>query len=245
VLVIQAGGPVLNPTIDQELVAQAREEDPVAARSEWDAEFRGDIAQFLDEELIERAIVPGRRELPFRPHTAYTAFCDPSGGRHDAFTLGIAHRDQRDKVVLNRLLVQAPPFDPDEATARFCETVRAFGLHSVTGDRYAAVWVETTFAKHGVKYEHAVEDKSAVYINALPLFSQDRIELLDVPLLGVQLRMLERRPRGNGRPDVVDHPPRASDDAANAALGAAVLASRLSIARVSRAGIARPLYAET
>jgi hypothetical protein len=37
VLVIQAGGPVLNPTIDAEFIERARKDDPIAARSEWDA----------------------------------------------------------------------------------------------------------------------------------------------------------------------------------------------------------------
>src|SRR5208283_5835341 len=37
VLVIQAGGPVLNPTIGMDVIERARAEDPTAARSEWDA----------------------------------------------------------------------------------------------------------------------------------------------------------------------------------------------------------------
>jgi len=49
VLVIQAGGPVLNPTIDSAVIDRARAEDPTAARSEWDAQFREDISQFLDD----------------------------------------------------------------------------------------------------------------------------------------------------------------------------------------------------
>lgn len=245
VLVVQAGGPVLNPTIDQELVAQAREEDPVAARSEWDAEFRGDLSQFLDDELVDRAIVTGRRELPFLPHTAYAAFCDPSGGRHDAMTMAVAHRDNAGNAVLDRLIVQPSPHDPDATTNHFCEVVRSFGLREITGDRYAEAWCESAFKRYGVRYIPSDEDKSSIYLNSLPLLSQNRVELLDVPILATQLRLLERRPRGNGRPDLVDHPPRASDDAANSALGATLLASRLSPLRTSRAGQPRQEYALT
>lgn len=63
-------------------------------------------------------------------------------------------------------------------------------------------------------------DKSGVYSEVLPLFSQKRVELLDDERLLTQLRMLERTPRTGGRGDSVDHPPRAHDDIANAACGA-------------------------
>lgn len=226
VLVIQAPGRVLNPTIDQGVIDQARTEDPVAARSEWDAQFRDDVSQFLDDEMIERAVKVGRRELPCLPRAAYAAFCDPSGGRHDAMTLGLAHK-QGDKAVLDRLVVVAPPFDPELTVARFAESVRAFGLRAVTGDKYAAEWVSSAFQRYGVRYVPCELDKSGVYVEALPLFAQDRVELLDVPLLTTQLRLLERRPRAGGKGEIVDHPPRAHDDAANAAVGALWLASKL------------------
>ncbi len=243
VLVIKAGGPVLNPTIKAEVIERARAEDPIAARSEWDAEFREDIAQFLDDELIDRAIEPQRRELPFQPRKAYVAFCDPSGGRHDAMTLGIAHREDDERVILDRLLIQPPPFDPETVVQRFSETIRAFGLRQVSGDRYAGEWVASMFRKYGMTYEPADLDKSEIYLETLPLFAQGRVRLLDVPQLAIQLRLLERRPRAGGRGDLVDHPPRSHDDAANAACGALWLASKKSI-RVAVEGT-RPKYALT
>jgi hypothetical protein len=228
VLVIQAGGPTLNPTINAGVIERARAEDPIAARSEWDAQFREDVSQFLPDDDIDAAIVDGRAELPYMPRTPYVAFVDPSGGRHDAMTLGIAHRDSDFRVILDRLVIQPPPFDPETAVQRFSETVRAFGLKAVTGDRYGAEWVSSSFAKYGLKYESAELDKSAIYIECLPLFTQSRVDLLDLPAMTTQLRLLERRPRAGGRGDAVDHPPRAHDDAANAACGALWLASKLS-----------------
>jgi hypothetical protein len=42
-------------------------------------------------EVIEACIVPGWMEIPYSPHvTRYFGFLDPSGGRHDAFTLVLA-----------------------------------------------------------------------------------------------------------------------------------------------------------
>lgn len=241
VLVIQAAGPVLNPTIGTALIERARAEDPVAARSEWDAQFREDISQFLEDELIERAVVPGLKETPSFPRKTYVAFIDPSGGRHDAMTMGIAHKESSGKCALDRLLVARPPFEPEAVVARFCETARGFGLRSVTGDRYAGEWVSAAFQRFGVRYEHAELDKSGIYVEVLPLFSQGLIELLDVPMLLTELRLLERRARAGGKGDVVDHPPRAHDDAANAACGALWRASKISAQAVS--GRPRPQYA--
>ena len=222
VLVIKAGGPVLNPTIDPDVIQRARHEDPIAARSEWDAEFRPDIAAFLDDDLIDSAIVAGRRALP-AAGCGYFAFVDPSGGRHDSMVLCIAHREG-ERVVQDLLMSEKPPFVPDDVVARFCEALKSYGLSSVSGDRYAAEWVSGSFAQHGISYHAATKDKSALYIEALPLFTAKRVELLDEPKLATELRLLERRSRPGGKGDLVDHPPRGTDDIANATCGALWLA---------------------
>jgi hypothetical protein len=64
----------------------------------------------------------------------------------------------------------------------------------------------------------------------LPLVLSGRCELLDLKRLINELRDLVRRPRSGGR-DLVDHPPRGSDDLANAVAGAVTLAG---------AGMVRP-----
>ena len=50
VLVWQASTERMNPTVDQAIIAEAREEDPAAASSEYDAQFRDDIAAALCRE---------------------------------------------------------------------------------------------------------------------------------------------------------------------------------------------------
>jgi hypothetical protein len=236
VLVIQAGGPTLNPTLDQEALDRQRAEDPTAARSEQDALFREDISQFLTDDVLDPALRPGRKALPFFREHRYHAFCDPSGGRHDAMVLSVAHQEAAGRVVLDKLVIQRPPFTPEDVVARFGEVLSAYSLRRVTGDRYGADWVTSAFAKVGVTYEAAELDKSAIYVNVLPLFSQELIELLDVPALETELSLLERKPRPGGRGDFVDHPPRATDDIANAACGALWLASRQPPATVSDSG---------
>jgi hypothetical protein len=73
-------------------------DDPEGARAEWEGTFRSDLAAFLSDELIDRAIDYDRPLENVRRHdgrSRYRAFVDPSGGRHDAFTLCIGHKDGR------------------------------------------------------------------------------------------------------------------------------------------------------
>jgi len=232
-LFIMAASRLLNPTLDEARIEAEIAEDPEAGRSEWLGLFRADLAQFLPDELIDKAVQAGRMELPYQHGRSYAAFCDSSGGVHDSMTLAIAHTEaakvaqtEGTKVVLDRLLVERPPFEPERVVQKFCEQARAFGLSKVTGDRYAAEWVAAAFRKYAITYNPSDLDKSALYIEALPLFAQWRVELLDVPKLLTELRLLERRPRSGGKGDLVDHPPRAHDDAANAACGALWMASK-------------------
>lgn len=247
VLVLQATHSVLNPTIDMKIIEQALAEDPEAARSEWFGEFRGDVSQFLDDVLIDEAIVSGRKYLPYFHHVRYCAFIDPSGGKHDSMTMAIAHREPSapgavsERVIVDRLLIQTPPFNPEATVQEFSEAARSFDIRSVTGDRYAGEWVGTMFKKYGISYEACSQDKSTLYAECLPLFTQRLVELPDEPKLLTQLRMLERKPRSGGRADSIDHPPKSHDDAANAVCGALWLATQQR--GPLRRDIKRPQYA--
>lgn len=75
-------------------------------------------------------------------------------------------------------------------------------------------------------------DRSALYLELLPLVNADRVRLLDVPDLLRELRGLERR-RGTAGRDRVDHAPGQHDDRANAAAGALVLAAGRDDARTA------------
>jgi len=135
----------------------------------------------------------------------------------------IAHREG-ERVIQDLVMCDTPPFVPSDVVTRFCEALKRYGLSSVSGDRYAAEWVSGSFAQHGISYHAATKDKSALYIEALPLFTARKVELLDVPKLATELRLLERRSRPGGKGDLVDHPPRGTDDIANATCGALWLA---------------------
>lgn len=130
--------------------------------------------------LIDGSIVPGQVANAAQPGFQYVAFTDPSGGRSDAFTLAIAHGDTRGRMVLDKLLIEPPPFDPGKVAERFGEALGAYGLDRVTGDRYGGDWVPSTFARFGIRYEPASHSKSEIYSEVLPLFTASRVDLLDI-----------------------------------------------------------------
>jgi len=223
-LVWRAPTTIMNPTISQSLIDEAIREDPVAARTEWQAEFRDDLESYLSVEMIEQAVVPGRHELPCLRDVTYHAFCDPSGGRADSFTLAIVHLDHAtDKIIVDRIEERRPPLAPQDVVKEYSAILHEFSIHRITGDRYSGEWVSQAFLEDNVHYEVSKLDKSEIYLEFEPLIAQGRVELLDSGSLCGQFRSLERRTRSGGR-DRVDHPPGAKDDLANACAGACVLA---------------------
>jgi len=239
VLVLAATHAQLNPTIDAKVVERAMAEDPEAARSEWFGEFRSDVSQWLADELIDAALEVGRLKRQSARASSAVAFVDMSGGRHDASALAIAHaepgaprfepgeeaRRTPPNVILDALHCVPAPHEPHAVVERFAEVLKDHGLSHVTGDRFAGAWVSDAFEKAGIRYQESELDKSAIYCEALPLFAERRVELIEDRRLVTELRLLERRPRTGGRGDSVDHPPRGHDDAANAVCGALWLAS--------------------
>lgn len=211
----------MNPTLDPEIIAEAREADPAAAAAEYDAQFRDDIAAFVPREVVEVCVVAGRVELPPVSGVHYVGRVDPSGGSSDSFTLAIAHRERDGTVVLDAVRERRPPFSPEGVAAEFAGTLKAYRIARVVGDRYAGEWPREQFRKHGVEY--VVGDKSAseLYVEFLPLLNSGKVELLDNARLIAQLCGLERRTARAGR-DSIDHSPGGHDDVSNAVAGAMV-----------------------
>ena len=227
VLVVHGASRVFNPTLPRRVVEDALKRDAAAARSEWLAEWRDDIAAFLSRELIEAAVDRGVTVRPPQPDIDYHAFADPSGGLGDSFACAVAHKDADGAVVLDCLHETVPPFDPAQATAEIAKLLKSYRISKVIGDRYAANWVSGEFGRNDVAYEASERDRSAVYADFLPLVMSGRARLLDSPRLIGQLVNLERRASPMGR-DRIDHPAGAHDDLSNAAAGALVLASEES-----------------
>jgi hypothetical protein len=193
------------------------------ASAEYLGLFRSDLEAFITHEAVASCVDRGVLErAPARDQT-YVAFVDPSGGSADAMTLAIAYKTG-ERVVLAALREVKPPFSPEATVAEFVLVLRAYGVASVRGDRYAGEWPREQFRKHGVTYECSEKSRSDLYGELLPLINSCRASLLDDKRLIGQLVGLERRTARSGK-DSIDHVSGGHDDVANAAAGALVMAS--------------------
>jgi hypothetical protein len=218
ILVVNGPTRTFNPTINPRVIDAARADDPTAAETEYDAEFRRDLEAFVSREVVEACVIRSRHELPPVEGIAYVAFVDPSGGSADSFTLAIAHR-QDDHFVVDATREHKPPFSPSSVVEEDATFIKTYGISSVTGDRYAGEWPREQFRKFDIEYVVADKTKSDLYRDLLPLLNSARIELLDDSRLLTQLLHLERHVGRAGK-DAIDHAPRQHDDLVNAVAGA-------------------------
>ena len=221
VLCWQAPTATMNPTLPAEIIADALATDESAARAEWLAEFRADLEDLFDFEAITRCVVPDRMELPPVSDLHYSGFCDPSGGRRDAFTVGIAHRDG-ERCVVDVVRAWRPPFNPSGVVAECAALLGEYRVRKVVGDRYAGEWPREAFRSEGVQYDVAPKTKSELYLALVSSVHSERVEIPDNAAMLRELRSLERR-RGSSGKDRVDHPVGGHDDLANALAGVAEL----------------------
>lgn len=225
-LVLVAKGPsrTFNPTLKQSVIDRAYERDAAVASAEYGGEFRNDVEQFVDRETVEACVMSGVRERPAAAGVTYRAFVDPSGGSNDSMTLAIGHEEGQ-RVVLDCLRERKAPFSPEAVVEDFAETLKAYGVSRVTGDRYAGEWPREAFRKLGIAYDLAELVRSDLYRDLLPRLNSGSVDLLDsVPLVD-QIVNLERKVSRGGR-ESIDHPPHGHDDLANAVAGLASLCAR-------------------
>jgi hypothetical protein len=161
VLVIRAPTTALNPSLDASIIAEALEDDPAAASAEWLAEFRDDIAGFVDVALIEACVDRGVTVRPPRDGVMYRSHVDVSGGIRDSATVAISHLEG-DDAVLDCVIELKAPHNPVDAVWQLAQTLKSYRLTSTVGDKYAAGWTTDGFAKAGIQYTHSERDRSAI-----------------------------------------------------------------------------------
>ena len=83
ILAAKAPSRVMNPSLPQQVVDRAFEEDPEAASAEYGAEFRGDLEVFVSRDAIEACVANGVTVRAPLEGVTYFGFCDPSGGSNE------------------------------------------------------------------------------------------------------------------------------------------------------------------
>ena len=195
ILVAQAASRTMNPSLDKRVVDRAMERDPASAAAEYLAQFRSDIEGFVSLEAIKSCVSIGILERPPLPGHSFSAFCDPSGGSQDSFTLAIAHKDVINRAVTIDVVREIrPPFSPEAATQELSETLKRFNINTVISDRYAGAYPVEMFAKYGIRCEQSARSKSDLYVDLLALINSRRIHLLDNQKLINQLAGLSAVP---------------------------------------------------
>jgi hypothetical protein len=219
VLVVQSNAEHFNPTIDTKIIDAARIADPASALSEWDAQFRADLSQFIDDDSIDAAIDRDRPlELAPKFNGKYEAFADASAGRHDAFTICIGHYEE-DRFIADVIWGRSPPFDPNAVAREYAALAKSYRCNSIAHDHYAGEWVAQAFRDAGIPSRPSELPKSGLYLEGLPLFMRGLVSMPDIPKLVRELRLLEHCTSRTGK-DCVDHGVGGSDDYANVLFGA-------------------------
>lgn len=218
ILVWEGSTKLMNPTLDQQIIDDAYDEDPVAARSEWGTDFREDIAIWLPREVIESVVKKGRMELlPRTLKYKYFAFADVSGGRVEDSALAIAHHVER-KVIVDFIKLYKSPHDPIAAIRDMSQQLKKFGIRKCIGDNYSAEFIASSFRSCKIRYEKCSITASQLYIEVIPIIGSSAVELLDNETLVNQFASLLRFTRSGGM-DKITHSQGSKDDLANAVAG--------------------------
>jgi len=229
VLVVRGTSRQFNPLLSQGRIDRALKRDRAAASSEWLAEWRADVSDYIDRALVEELVDRGVRERVYERGKSCTAFSDEAGGSgSDASTLSIVHRQEDGVIVQDLMRIWWPPFNSAEVIAEKSNLLKAWRIREVTGDHWAGALPTQLYETHGIRVQPAAA-KSSLYRDFLHILNSRRVHLLDEPTQVAQLCSLERRTAWGGR-ESIDHPQLANchDDAANALAGSCVIAASVS-----------------
>ncbi len=196
-----------NPTISAEFLAREQTRDPEAFRSEYLAEFVGSGGAYLDPALIDDAVLP-RGELPAKAGEGWVAGLDPAFSS-DPFGLAIVGRSRQDRQRLVLAVAQAwtpsrqkaVSFEErrqveDEVLAEVAAVCRAYGVHHVATDQYAADAVVERLRSYGLAVRcvpMSAASKTAIFAELRARLLARQLELYDAPGLVPELRRLRTK----------------------------------------------------
>jgi hypothetical protein len=229
IIVAHATSRDLNPSLSEAEIIRELEKDPIRNRAEFLSEFRSDVEGFIPREIIE-ACVGDYIELPAQSGNSYRCFLDQASGveEGDSYAIAIAHKSGA-TAITDAVREVRPPFSPaavvNDVLLPLC---RAYGVHTITSDNYAAGFSQNLIRSAGLGFEPTAKHKSELYLELLPLLNSRRILLPRNERLINQIASLERSTQRSGR-DFINHPTHGHDDLANAVAGVAELVYNFSL----------------
>jgi hypothetical protein len=227
----------VNPTISKEWLEQEKARDPELFRVEYGAEFTGNVAAFLDSQLIDAAINHDRSPLlPLDKFKGkYYLSLDPAKGGRDAYTDCIVHYDG-DRLVVDKFHHFSPSWSDGKKTQISISEVEAwieehyklYGFARVVLDQYNS---QSTVQR--LRGKLPIEElvwtspsKTQAFSKLRELFNAGNMELYAHPKAVQQLKNLTVHYRANGIWDVTGGTGAAVDDFASALAGAVLIARR-------------------
>ena len=143
----------MNPSVDDQIIRDAYDDDSAAAAAEYGADFRRDVEPFLSREMVEAVIISGRDQLP--PDFGYRLRrIRGTERRHPGFDDPGDHPPGR-RPNSARLCAQ-PREEPrchlTMSVREFAAICQGYRITTITGDRYAGEWPRERFRAHGLSY---------------------------------------------------------------------------------------------
>jgi hypothetical protein len=231
----------VNRNISQDWLDQEKARDPQLFEIEYGARFTGNVAAFLDAQLIDAAINHDRGPLPplDKFKGKYYLSLDPAKGNRDAYTGTIVHYDG-DRLVVD-LFHQFSPIWGDGKKAQVAiaevedwilEQHKLYNFAQVVLDQYnSAATIQRLSGKLKIReLTWTAPSKTEAYSKLRELVNAGNLELYSHSKAIGQLKNLTVRYRANGTWDVSGGTGAAVDDNP-AALAGAVLNARQSIQR--------------
>src|SRR5262249_23492244 len=155
-LVWRLPSPEMNPTLQPAVLERAQKQSGEKFRREYMAEFTEDVLGWINSEMLEACIAPGRSELPRVENATYRAAVDPAFVRND-FALAILHRTTNGLLVVDRVArwagTKKAPLGYEWVDEEIVRILKGYAINRVVGDQYCAPVIQQHLLKLGIGYK--------------------------------------------------------------------------------------------
>lgn len=233
-VVAQAPTWEINPTISRDFLEQEKARDPELFRIEYGAEFTGNVAAFLDPQLVEAAINHERGLLAPKNKCRYYLSLDPAKGGRDQYTAVVCHYDEHKRLIVDLFHeFNATWSDGRKNQVAIAEVEdwiinqhKLYNFRQVVLDQYnSAATIQRLSGRLRIEeLTWTLPRKIQAYQKLKELINGFKLELYPHPKAIQQLKNLQVLYRANGTWGVSGGSGAAVDDFASALAGAVLIA---------------------